>query len=98
MQKPVELPGYSILSCLWRHTGRVAYSARQLADGTNVTIETLDADYPDRRQVAALQHEVSITARLKGIAGVRRIQQTITHGSGNLALIADHYDSSWPHC
>jgi serine/threonine protein kinase len=94
MQSNVDLPGYTLLSCLWRNGGRVAYGARRLADGARVTIETLDADYPDRRQVAALQHEVSITGRLEGLAGVRRIQQIIPHGSGNLALVTDHYISS----
>ncbi|MFL1405325.1 diguanylate cyclase [Marinobacter sp. M1N3S26] len=94
MQNTVQLPGYTITSCLWRHTGRVAYSAQRQMDGTGVIIETLDTEYPDRRQVAALQHEASIAARLEGVGGVRRIHQVLPHGSGNLALISDHYDSS----
>ncbi len=94
MQSNVKLPGYTIRSCLWRHTGRVAYGAQRLADGAPVTIETLDAEYPDRKQAAALRHEASITARLEGTEGVRKIHQIIPHGSGNLALITDHYDST----
>ncbi|MFC4261149.1 diguanylate cyclase [Marinobacter lacisalsi] len=94
MTSNMDLPGYSVVSCQWRHGGRVAYGARRLADGASVTIETLNADYPDCRQVAALQHEVSITARLEAVDGVRRIHQVIPHGSGNLALVTDHYDGS----
>jgi diguanylate cyclase (GGDEF)-like protein len=94
MQSNVQLPGYTILSCLWRNTGRVAYRAQRNDDGTEVTIETLDTDYPNRKQVATLRHEASITARLEGVDGVRRIYQIASHGSGNLALITDLYDSS----
>ncbi|WP_027329125.1 diguanylate cyclase [Marinimicrobium agarilyticum] len=94
MQSTVQLPGYTIRSCLWRNTGRVAYGARRHADGATVTIETLDAEYPDRKQAAALRHEASIAARLEGVPGVRQIHQILPHGSGNLALITDYYDSA----
>lgn len=94
MQSELQLPGYTIASCLWRKTGRVAYRARRLADGADVSIETLDTEYPDRRQVATLSHEVSIATRLEGVKGVRRIHAVLPHGSGNLALVTDLYDSS----
>lgn len=94
MHSTVQLPGYTILSCLWRHAGRVAYSATRLSDRRPVTIETLDTEYPDRRQVATLHHEASIAALLESVDGVRQIHQVVTHGSGNLALIGDHYDHS----
>lgn len=94
MQSTVQLPGYTVRSCLWRNTGRVAYGALRHGDGATVTIETLEAEYPDRKQVAALRHEASIAARLEGVPGVRQIHQILPHGSGNLALITDHYDSS----
>lgn len=94
MQDTVQVPGYTIEARLWRNAGRVAYRGECQADGTRVTVETLDTDYPDRKQVAALRHEASITARLEGVEGVRKVHQLIPHGSGNLALITDLYDSS----
>ncbi len=94
MQSELKLTGYTLSSCLWRKAGRVAYRARRLADGADVSIETLDTDYPDRRQVATLNHEASITARLAGVEGVRRIHEILPHGSGNLALVTDLYNSS----
>lgn len=94
MQTKVRLPGYSIQSLLWRHSGRVTYGALREADGARVAVETLDSEYPDRRQVAALHHEASIAAHLDDVDGVRRVQQVLPHGSGNLALVTEHYDSS----
>ncbi|MFE8070503.1 diguanylate cyclase [Marinobacteraceae bacterium S3BR75-40.1] len=94
MQSNLQLPGYAVLSCLWRNTGRIAYRGQRLSDGAPVTIETLDTEYPDRKQVAALHHEASITARLEDVAGVRRIEQILPHGSGNLALITELFDNS----
>jgi len=92
MQSHLQLPGYRIHSCLWRNNGRVAYRAERLDDGMTVTIETLAAEYPDRKQAASLRHEASIAARLEGARGVRKVHQLIGHGSGNLALITDFHD------
>ncbi|MBP0049871.1 diguanylate cyclase [Marinobacterium sp. AK62] len=94
MQSTLQLPGYTLLSCLWRTAGRVVYRARRVADGSDVCIETLDTEYPDRTQVAALQHEASIAMRLEGVEGVRRIHQLLPHGSGNLALVSDDCSGS----
>jgi len=94
MQSELQLPGYTIASCLWRHAGRVAYRARRLSDKEDVCIETLDAEYPDRRQVATLNHDASIVALLEGVEGVRRIHEILPHGSGNLALVTDFYGHS----
>lgn len=94
MQSNHPLPGFNILSCLWRNTGRIAYHARRLSNGADVTIETLDSDYPDRRQVATLHHEASICSRLEGVDGVRQVHLLLPHGSGNLALITDFHDRS----
>ncbi len=94
MQSDYPLPGFNILSCLWRHTGRIAYHARRLSDGADVTIETLDSAYPDHRQVATLHHEASIFSRLEGVDGVRQVHLLLPHGSGNLALVTDFYDHS----
>lgn len=94
MQSNLQLPGHQLVSCLWRHDGRAGYHARRLCDGVDVSIETLDTEYPDRRQVAALHHEASLCARLEGVEGVRRIHQLILHGSGNLAIVTDFYNRS----
>lgn len=94
MQNHVQLPGYTILSYLWRYAGRVGYRARRLSDGAEVDVETLGTEYPDRRQVASLHHEASIAARLEDVEGVRRVNQILPYGSGNLALITNQYDGS----
>ena len=94
MQSDLTLPGYRLVSCLWRTGGRIAYKAQRASDNADVTIETLDTEYPDRRQVAALHHEASIVSRLEGLDGVCRIHQVVNHGSGNLALVTDHYETS----
>ncbi|ROU02262.1 diguanylate cyclase [Marinobacter sp. R17] len=94
MLSHLQLPGYRTLSCLWRHSGRVAFGAQRLSDGVDVTIETLDTDYPDRKQVAALHYEARIATRLAGVGGVRSINEVLPYGSGNLALVSDPYDRS----
>ena len=94
MQSELQLPGYQILSCLWRHSGLVAYRAKRIADAVEVSIETLDTEYPDRRQVATLNHAANITSRLETVKGVRRIHAILPYGSGNLALVSDFFDSS----
>jgi len=94
MHTNIQLPDYSVTSFLWRNAGRVAYCAIRQSDGAEVTIETLDSEYPDRRQVAVLHHEASIAHRLSGIEGVRSVNRIVQHGSGNVALISDLYDSS----
>lgn len=94
IQSDLQLPGYRLLSCLWRSGGRIAYKAKRLPDGPEVTIETLDMEYPDRRQVAALHHEAAVVSRLEDLSGICRIHQVVPHGSGNLALITDNYETS----
>lgn len=94
MHSELQLPGYRIVTCLWRNAGRAAYHARSLTDDAEVCIETLDTAYPDRRQVAMLSHEARISRRLQRIAGIRRIHTVLPHGSGNLALVCDLLDSS----
>lgn len=94
MQSELQLPGYTISFCLWRKAGRAAYRARRLSDGADVCIETLDTEYPDRRQVATLNHEASIASRLDGVKGVRRVHDILPHGSGNLALVTDPCERS----
>lgn len=94
MQNFVELSGFTILSCIWRHAGRVAYRVQRQSDGMHLCAETLDAEYPERRQVATLHHEANILSRLEGIDGVRKVHALLPHGSGNLALITDLYTGS----
>ncbi|OMH37943.1 serine/threonine protein kinase [Motiliproteus sp. MSK22-1] len=88
------LPGYKIDSVLWRAGGRIVYCARCLADGAVVAIETLDAEYPDRQQVAVIRREGVIAQRLAEVDGVRKVYALLPHGSGNLALVGELYQSS----
>ncbi|MBL4833091.1 MAG: diguanylate cyclase [Pseudomonas sp.] len=94
MHSELQLPGFRIIACLWRKAGRAAYHACSLTNDAEVCIETLDTAYPDRRQVAMLSHDASITRRLQGIKGIRQIQAVMPHGSGNLALVCEFLDSS----
>jgi len=90
----LQLPGYTVEKDLYRYAGRVVYRARRLADDVVVAIETLDVEYPDRQQVAAIRHEGVITQRLTKVAGVRKLHEVLNHGSGNLALVGDLFDCS----
>ncbi|MGD2117909.1 MAG: diguanylate cyclase [Chromatiales bacterium] len=90
----LQLPGYEIDSVLCRAAGRVVYRARRLADDAQVALETLDAEYPDRQEVAVIRREAGITQRLADVDGVRKLHAVLPHGSGNLALVGDLYESS----
>lgn len=83
------LPGYETGAVLWRTDGRVVFSARRLSDGYPVSIETLDTEYPDRQQIAALRREGEIGQRLNHIEGVRKVHAVLPFGSGNLALVGE---------
>ena len=90
----LQLPGYEVGPPLNRSAGRVVYRARCLADGAVVAVETLDTEYPDRQQVAIIRREGSISRRLGDVNGVRKVHAILPHGSGNLALVGDLYESS----
>ena len=90
----LRLPGYTVDKDLYRYDGRVVYRARRLADGAAVAIETLDAEYPDRQQVAEIRHDGAVAQRLADVEGVRNIHEVLSLGSGNLALVADLFDST----
>jgi len=92
----LQLPGYEIGPVLSRSNLRVVYRAIRLADGAVVTVavETLDAEYPDRHQVAIIRREGTIAQRLADVDGVRKVHEVLPHGSGNLALVGDLYESS----
>lgn len=94
MESGLQLPGYDVGSVLWRSDGRVAYRARRLADGAVVAIETLDIEYPTRKQVAGIRREGGITQRLAEVDGVRKVHTVLAHGSGNLALVVELFGSS----
>ncbi|MBT00488.1 MAG: serine/threonine protein kinase [Oceanospirillaceae bacterium] len=93
----LQLPGYEIEAVLSRGSGRVTYRARRLADGAAVAIETWDAEYPERQQVAEIRREASIAQRLSGINGVREVDAVVPHGGGNLALVCELFESSMAH-
>ncbi|MCG8428836.1 MAG: diguanylate cyclase [Chromatiales bacterium] len=90
----LQLPGYELGSVLRRSGGRVVYRARSLADGVAVAVETFDTEYPDRQQVAKIRREGSITQRLSEVEGVRKVHAVLPHGSGNLALVGELFESS----
>ncbi len=90
----LQLPGYESDSIIYRADGRVVYRARSTADGAVVALETLDAEFPDRQQVAEIRREGEIAQRLADVAGVRKVHAVIAHGSGNLALVCERFDSS----
>lgn len=89
-----QLPGYEADSIIYRADGRVVYRAQRTADGAVVAVETLDAEFPDRQQVAEIRREGEIAQRLTDIAGVRKVYAVIAHGSGNLALVCELFESS----
>ncbi|WP_428034589.1 diguanylate cyclase [Amphritea sp.] len=89
-----QLPGYQVEAIISRADGRVVYRARCAADGAVVAIETLEAEFPDRQQVAEIRREGEIAQRLIAVAGVRKVFAVISHGSGNLALVCELFDSS----
>ncbi|MFW1678167.1 diguanylate cyclase [Pontibacter sp. JAM-7] len=90
----LQLPGYEIGPVLGRSDGRVVYSARRLADGRAVAVDTLDSEYPERQQIAVIRREGTIAGRLADIEGVRRVYEVLPHGSGNLALVAELFECS----
>ncbi|MEJ2403661.1 MAG: diguanylate cyclase [Candidatus Thiodiazotropha sp.] len=79
---------------LYRSIGRVVYKAYRDADGTELAVETLEAEYPDRQQVAGIRREWLITQRLSEVEGVRKVYDLLPHGSGNLALVGELYEDT----
>lgn len=99
-QGTLQLPGYEVGPVLYRSGVRVVYRARRLSDGASVAValavavETLDTEYPDRHQVATIRRDGTIAQRLAEVEGVRKVYAVLPHGSGNLALIGELFESS----
>lgn len=93
----LSLPDYELISVLERRGDRVVFRARRRHDGMAVALETIDAEFPSRHQVARIRREGVIAQRLNDVEGVRRIHEVVPHGSGNLALVADLYGSNLAH-
>ncbi len=85
----VQLPGYEIGDVLCRDGGRVTYRGVRLEDRATVDVVTLDAEYPERQQVAELKREGTLAAKLSEVGGVLKVHAMLPHGSGNLALICE---------
>ncbi|MCU7841572.1 MAG: diguanylate cyclase [Candidatus Thiodiazotropha sp. (ex Troendleina suluensis)] len=94
MSANLQLPGYEVDAVLHRTNGRVLYRGVRLDDSTDVAVMTLDAEYPDRQQVAELKHDGTIAGKLNDINGVLKVHALLTHGSGNLALVCEPMSSS----
>ncbi|MCU7843267.1 MAG: diguanylate cyclase [Candidatus Thiodiazotropha sp. (ex Monitilora ramsayi)] len=94
MNASIQLPGYQIDTVLYRTSGRVLYQGVRLDDHAEVAVVTLDAEYPDRQQVAELKHGGTIAGKLGDVDGVLKVHALLAHGSGNLALVCDPMASS----
>ena len=95
MKEPLpQLPGYKPESLIYRADGRAVYRGRNTETGAVVAIETLDVEFPDRQQVAEIRREGEIAQRLIDVDGVRKVHAVIPHGSGNLALVCELFESS----
>jgi diguanylate cyclase (GGDEF)-like protein len=94
----LSLPGYQIGKVQSRRGERISYFAVRERDAvnviTNVSIETLDIEYPSRRQIAEIRREGILCQRLSDVEGVLKVHDVLNHGSGNLALVFDLFDSS----
>lgn len=88
----LHLPGYQIGPVISRFDQRVVHRARRLSDGAAVAVETLDAEYPHRQQVARIRREGTIAQQLAGVDGVRKVFAIVPHGSGNLALVSQFHE------
>lgn len=91
VKKGLQLPGYEVGSALYQSGGRVIYRAYRIQDNLPVAVETIDAEYPERQQVAEMYREGRMLRQLKEVTGVRQIYAVQTHGSGNLALICEYF-------
>lgn len=90
----IDLPGYTIGTVQSRHRDRVIYKAQREHDAKSVIIETLDTDYPGRRQLAEIKREAALYDNLSTIKGVISLHEVISYGSGNLALVLERFDST----
>ena len=88
----LQLSHYDVGPVLYRSGDRVVYQAIRKADDSEVAVETLDVEYPERQQVAMLRREGIIAQRLATVNGVRKVHEILPHGSGNLALVAELFD------
>ena len=68
--------------------------ATRRADGVDVALETLDAEYPERQQLAGVRRDGAIAQRLSEIEGIRQVYETVSHGNGNLALVTPLYEET----
>ena len=90
----LQITGYQPGSELYRSGGRVVLRAQRLSDGQAVALETLDAEYPERQQVAGIRRDGAIAQRLAGIVGVRQVFDIIAHGNGNVVLVTRLYEET----
>lgn len=93
----LHLPGYEVDRVLYRSNGRVVYRARCHDDASFVRVETLDAEYPDRQQAAEIRRDGIISQQLSGVDGVHKVYDMLPHGSGNLALVGELFESTLEH-
>ena len=91
-QISLQLPGYKVDRDLYRYAGRVVYRAQRLIDDAVVTIEMLDAEYPDRQQVAEIRHDGVIAQRLSEVEGVRKVHEVLNLGGSNFALVGELFE------
>lgn len=90
----MQLPGYELGTVLYRFDGRVVFHAQRLDDQRTVTLETIDSEFPERQSIAAIRREARIAGRLSEVDGVRKVLELIPHGSGNLALVSEPFETT----
>jgi predicted ATPase/class 3 adenylate cyclase len=90
----VTIPGYEIDAAIHQSHLRSVYRATRFADGLPVVIKTLNAEYPNKQDVAALCHEFHVLQLLQPVEGVIRVHALAPHGNGNVAIVLEPFGCS----
>jgi diguanylate cyclase (GGDEF)-like protein len=90
----LSIPGYKLGRIQSQHGDRISYFAFREYDAADVVIETINAEYPSRRQIAEIRREGMLCQALSDVAGVLNVHAILPHGSGNIALVFDLYEAS----
>ena len=88
------IQGYEILETIHRTDLIKICRARQLSDGLDVVVKTLEPEYPTRQQVAELRREFQVLERLQKVPSVIRAYALESYGNGNVALALESFGRS----
>ncbi len=81
----MTIPGFTLAERVHESPLRVVFRATRDADGEQVILKTLLAQYPRKREVAELRREYQIARKLS-FEGIIRVHSLVSHGAGNLAI------------